>query len=84
MEDSVIVTGGYYSYTRVARYSEDGYEEDLPSLVTGRADHACGHFIDSKENMVRAQCTVTSTHDLLQGAAGHRGPEARLQQNSLH
>ena len=57
MEDSVIVTGGYYSYTRVARYSEDGYEEDLPGLVTGRADHACGHFIDSKENIVRAQCT---------------------------
>ena len=54
MEDSVIVTGGYYSYTRVARYSEDGYEEDLPGLVTGRADHACGHFIDSKENIVRA------------------------------
>ena len=52
MENSVIITGGYYSYTRVASYSHDGYLEDLPGLITGRSDHACGHFIDTQNNVV--------------------------------
>ena len=52
MENSVIITGGYYSYTRVARYSHDGYLEDLPGLITGRSGHACGHFIDTQNNIV--------------------------------
>ena len=52
MENSVIITGGYYSYTRVARYNHDGYLEDLPGLITGRSDHACGHYIDTQNNIV--------------------------------
>ena len=27
--------------------------EDLPDLNTGREQHGCGHYVDSKNNMVR-------------------------------
>ena len=36
----------------VTRYSLDGGATALPSLQTARGGHACGHFIDNKNNQV--------------------------------
>ena len=39
-----IVTGGYYSTTKVSKYSTSGWIEDLPELNEGRYDQGCGFF----------------------------------------
>ena len=46
-EESVVITGEYSSGRRVVRYNFDGEYETLPSLITGRGDHACGSFTNS-------------------------------------
>ena len=40
----MILTGGYYSYSRVSEYSEDGFTRDLPQLQQGRMHHGCSYF----------------------------------------
>ena len=45
MADSVIITGGRYSYSRVQEYNLQGSVARLPDLNTGRQDHACGHYV---------------------------------------
>jgi len=54
---SVIITGGFittdgdgsmdsfHNTDRVTRYDEDGFVENLPSLLFGRYRHGCGSFI---------------------------------------
>ena len=43
-EDSVIVTGGYWTSTTVSVYNTEGWLEDLPPLNTGRDSHACSSY----------------------------------------
>ena len=44
LEDTVIVTGGLHSYTRVQEYNLQGSVARLPDLNTGRSLHTCGHY----------------------------------------
>ena len=43
--DTVVVTGGDYDLNIVSVYSEQGWQEDLPSLNTGRWNHACTSYM---------------------------------------
>ena len=52
LDDKVIVTGGYYTPTRVDVYNIEGWNMELPQLITGRYNHGCGHFINSDDKMV--------------------------------
>jgi len=45
ISDSLVITGGYLNITRVARYDQLGYVEDLPSLLVGRWHHGCGSYL---------------------------------------
>ena len=55
MEDTVVLTGGLYSENKVTVYSSSGWVEDWPELQTGRHDHACGHFVNKDNQVVRQQ-----------------------------
>ena len=48
----MVITGGEYTMSRVSVYSLDGWVEDLPDLLTGRAGHGCGHYINNEDKMV--------------------------------
>ena len=54
MTDSVILTGGLYSRSRVHEYNLQGSVARLPDLNTGRYRHACGHYVH-QEQMVSTQ-----------------------------
>ena len=42
----MIMTGGYPSRSRVQEYDLVGAtDRDLPDLIKGRQDHACGHYV---------------------------------------
>ena len=43
--ESVVVTGGTGSYSRVQEYNETGSVARLPDLTAGRWEHSCGHYI---------------------------------------
>ena len=45
LEDSVVMTGGYWEARRVTRYSLAGAQEALPDMGRGRWDHACGSYV---------------------------------------
>ena len=49
MEESVIITGGYFSLNRVEQYNLTGSMGRLPDLNTGRYNHACGHYVQNME-----------------------------------
>ena len=51
MEDTVILTG----CSKVTVYNSEGWVEDWPELQTGRHDHACGHFVNKDNQVVRQQ-----------------------------
>ena len=53
MLEYVIVTGGAATPHHVTLYGGHGFEADLPSLITGRRDHACGHYINNENEAVR-------------------------------
>ena len=56
MPDYVVVTGGAHdTLNKVSVYSEQGWERDLPNLIWGRAEHACGHYIQN-DIVVSATC----------------------------
>ena len=42
--DTVVVTGGLHTRTRVTRYGTAGVLESLPSLREGRYTHGCGAY----------------------------------------
>ena len=46
LNDSYVVTGGFYSRQRVAQYSLAGEVTYLADLQQGRYRHACTSFID--------------------------------------
>ena len=39
--DTIVITGGRNTLTTVSRYGTQFWQEDLPSLITGRYNHAC-------------------------------------------
>ena len=43
-EDTVIITGGDFTRKTVSVYTVEGWQEDLPSLNTGRYYHACSSY----------------------------------------
>ena len=53
MEEMVILTGGYYTENKVTVYNTEGWVEDWAQLQTGRYWHACGHFINMDNQVVR-------------------------------
>ena len=59
LDDKFVVTGGKYSNTKVAQYTEAGAVTYLPSLKTARYDHACSKFVNDKGE------TVSSSHFLV-------------------
>jgi len=44
-DDSVIVTGGRFTKTKVSRYNLKGLVEELPTLNHGRSTHGCGSYV---------------------------------------
>ena len=51
---------------QVTLYTEQGWQEDLPRLLSGREDHGCGHFRNEDGVLVNmimkvAQSTLNST-----------------------
>ena len=56
MEKTVIITGGYLARSRVQEYDLDGAtESDLPDLIWGRHDHACGHYVHNGKTVIWLQ-----------------------------
>ena len=58
LTDTVILTGGESSFSRVQEYNLQGSVARLPDLNTGRYSHACGHYTHNGQ-MVSTQF---STH----------------------
>ena len=57
MDETVTVTGGFYTMTQVTVYNTEGFLTDLPSLNTGRHQHGCGYFVNTDNQVVR-QLTI--------------------------
>ena len=53
MEDTVIITGGQYTESKVTVYNTEGWVADWPELNQGRYDHGCGHFVNTDNQVVR-------------------------------
>ena len=51
-EEEVVLTGGYYSQSLVTKYNIEGQAEALPSLITGRYNHACGKIARTDGSIV--------------------------------
>ena len=51
-EETVTITGGRYSETRVTQYQVDGTSQSLPNLNNGRFVHACGYYTNSDGSIV--------------------------------
>ena len=49
---TIIITGGADTLNTVSVYNVEGWQEDLPSLNTGRSSHACSSYM-SGERRVR-------------------------------
>ena len=49
--DHVVITGGFWSRSKVVRYGEAGWERDLPSLNTGREEHGCTAFMSEGQQV---------------------------------
>merc|ERR1712126_300278 len=73
-----ILTGNGDNYNNVDVFSLDGWIMELPQLITGRAGHGCGHFINTDNEMVYLVAgggdfisanALSSTETLVNGAA---------------
>ena len=60
MENFVVITGIAIEkdpeeslHDKVMVYNNDGFVEEWPKLKRGRLDHACGHFVNSDNKVVR-------------------------------
>ena len=56
----VVITGGWNldlhePMGRVVMYNTGGSIQRLPDLLTARAEHACGHYVNSNNAVVRIQ-----------------------------
>ena len=47
-----MLTGGYVSMFLVTKYNMEGEAEDLPNLIYGRCNHACGEVTRSDGSIV--------------------------------
>ena len=62
MEKTVIMTGGYPSRSRVQEYDLVGAtDRDLPDLIKGRQDHACGHYVHNGKTVIIRVIVSTAT-----------------------
>ena len=52
LEQSVVITGGIDSPKLVQVYDTTGWLMDLPSLLQGRHNHGCGHYVNSGNKQV--------------------------------
>ena len=60
-QDRVVVTGGWdgnYIIATVQVYNISGAQEQLPSLQTGRQDHACAHYLNNQDRAVSIAITA--------------------------
>ena len=53
MEDTVVLTGGLNTKYKVTVYNTEGWVGDWAKLQRGRYNHACGHFINTDNQVVR-------------------------------
>ena len=51
-EDSMILTGGFYTLNTVSIYNAEGWQRDLPPLNTGRRNHACSSYWSGERNEI--------------------------------
>ena len=57
--DTVVVTGGKFTLTTVARYGKQGWIEDFSSgLSTGRGKHGCTSFLSQDNERVNFNWTM--------------------------
>ena len=63
LEDMVVVTGGLYSRKTVQVYTISGPQEqpDLPDMIEDRWNHACAHYVDSENRIVRVYYIILPT-----------------------
>ena len=60
MTNHVIMTGGWplpeadEASSEATVYNEQGWVEDLPNMNTGRWMHACGHYVNTNNQVVSA------------------------------
>ena len=53
-QDEVVITGGWGSDpSRTPVYNNNGFVRNYPGISVNRAQHACGHFLNSDGNRVR-------------------------------
>ena len=52
MPKRVILTGGIKTQYNVSVYNTEGFVENWPQLKKGRAEHGCGHYINTDEKVV--------------------------------
>ena len=75
MTDSVILTGGLHSNSRVQEYNLQGSVARLPDLNTGRYIHACGHYTHNGEMVSKYYFSLTisiNCHMCGAGVYSHR------------
>ena len=51
-EEALVLTGGSASMFLVTKYNIEGQAEDLPNLIYGRYNHACGKVTRSDGSIV--------------------------------
>ena len=51
MDETVVMTGGVVTTNTVSVYSTQGWQEDLPSLNTGRYQHACTSYVSGEKRV---------------------------------
>ena len=61
LDDKVIVTGGAINWARVDVYNIDGWVMELPSLIQGRRNSGCGHYVNSDDKMVNYRVFFNKT-----------------------
>ena len=52
VDNKFVVIGGHWSKTKVAKLTETGAITYMPSLKTGRSDHACSKFVKDNGDTV--------------------------------
>ena len=52
LENEVVITGAGAESNKVDMYNFGGWMSELPSLITGRVNHGCGHYINTDNKKV--------------------------------
>ena len=59
-----MVTGGDESMQTVQVYTSEGPQEQLPSLLQRRENHACAYYLDSQDRVVSTAYDITDYQSL--------------------